>query len=311
MERSEVVTLKNGWIFQKLPSTQMLSASIVHDTSDMLAQWAALYPREGTWVEREYRVPTIIARLDFTIAEGGKIRVYEIDDRPAGIGVTCTTNPEFKRRLARLRRQWPSFYSVISPTRPVDDVHWVKTVPLEEAKNSTSLILVRARPEEEAFHSLAPRSVSTIAHEGRKEYGVQLGLWKHLSDPDLLPWEEGFVLKPNGTRSRDVLIWPGNEARKTLSRKPRRALPTSSQIQGKVHRYLSAGATLYIQPYHPPMRTPEGLPMIYRFFFGFNPTQNAYVPLGGIYNAMQDSSLLVHGTDKAAFGPLEFGRGRG
>jgi len=301
----EDVVLPNGWSFRHHKESCIIPMHSQNEALALLSKWAEVYPREETWVQRMYGVPSLFARIDGVVSPEGRLVVFEVDDRPAGIGVSCAINPLFKEAFERTREHWPHFYSVMSDTRITDDELWTKTKPLEKALANGSLVLVRARPEESAFKVLAPRSVSTVASEGRKSYGEKLGLWKRISNPETLPWESGFVLKPDGTRGRDVMIWPTAEDRARLTSRQRRALPTRSQIEKKANAYCASEKPLYLQPYHSPMRTKDGLPMIYRFYFAYDPIEKRWVALGGVYHVMHDCALLVHGTNQAGFGPLE------
>jgi hypothetical protein len=47
---------------------------------------------------------------------------------------------------------------------------------------------------------------------------------------------------------------------------------------------------------------PEGMGMIYRFYFGFDCVTRNYKPLGGVWMASKD--LLIHGRPDSVTGPL-------
>ena len=161
---------------------------------DYLASWQKHFANEETWAKKEMGVPSLIVRLDCVLIDGS-LRIYEVEERPAGIGITNKMNPKFADGLADIRRFWPDFKVVVSPNRTGGDDHlWAEVA--EHGGFDTEIVLVRAEPEEKDYHKYAPRSISSVVSKGNKSYGVPLGFWKSVSDSQSqLPWDEAFVLK--------------------------------------------------------------------------------------------------------------------
>lgn len=271
---------------------------LVPQALELIKRWALVFSREETWVYRTYEVPSLIIRLD-CVERDGVLQLYEIEERPAGIGIASYINSDFRRRLAEVRQKWPPIAVVVSPRREEggDDFLWAPVKALEDIPEDFWL-LIRAEPWEEEFWPLAARSISTVRYKGWKGYGEKLGLWRRVSSENELPWEEGFVLKPlQGSKCQDIEIFAPH-----------------SSVQGnstrtRIIRRLKEKGLMYLQPLIPPMKWEERVPeeirqyygRIWRFFFGFNPSQG-WTPLGGVWNARRN--WRVHGASDALFGLL-------
>ena len=264
----------------------------VDNAVNFITRWLRVFPREQTWVVRQYAIPSLIIRLDCVIKDG-KLVIYEIEDRPAGIGVSILASSVFAEKFKELKRLWPKFEAVISPRRNgSDDEVWLS---IAKGPVNGSLVLVRAEPDEKEFHYLGPKSISTIITEGDKSYGVPLGLWTEVSSADELSWEKGFVLKPlRGSKCKNVELWSPGKKGGGISTKSR------------IIRVLEEQGKMFLQDFVAPMDCPnlQGFSMIYRFCFGFHPIKNAYVPLGGLWAARPNQK--IHGAGDTIFGPLNF-----
>jgi len=321
-------TLDNGWSFDTSSVVEYFSASAIEQALDLIRRWISVFPKGTTWVGKEYNVPSLFIRLDCIVDTQGALRVFEIEERPAGIGATMRLNPFFAERFAQVQRQWPSFKWVRVAERNTDDADWLgEGMTLEQALHHDGLLLVRSRPETVEYHPLEDRSVSTIRHEGDKRYGVELGLWSIVrwqSDPQeesggyVVPAVKSpCVLKPvQGTRCRNVKAYLNGSIDMVrvdgVGKVPHlggvRLIKVANDTLGidSIERHVRASGEMFSQPFVMPMRLSHQSEKnaIYRFYFGFSPQKNAYVPLGGVWAASR--SLLVHGTDDTVFGPLMF-----
>ncbi|MFY9457856.1 MAG: hypothetical protein WAP23_02920 [Candidatus Spechtbacterales bacterium] len=264
----------------------------------LIKGWKKVFPRESTFVRRKFGTPSLLVRIDCVVDKEGMLGVYEIEERPAGVGITTLVNEQFRELFAQVRVEWPQFSVVISPKRRHrgDDYLWVSEIPLEAATNNDDLVLVRAEPEEQEFHVLAPRSVSVVRTKGLKSYGVPLGLWQGVdASSQCLPWEEGFCLKPlQGSKLRDIEIWDpiGNS----------KGVSSRASILGTLQRK----GEMYCQSLIRPMRWDiqgKAHDSIYRIFFGYSPKSKRWVALGGSWNARPAPCLRIHGTPETIIGP--------
>lgn len=183
-----------GWQVNITDQRKVFPAFAAEQALGLLEPWAGCFPREKTWVQGQWNLPSLLVRFD-CIVQNGQLVVYEIEERPAGIGLTSLTNQEFAGNFAKLAATWPQFRVEVSPLRrATDDPLWIKTLGWDQA--NTDLVLVRAEPEELQYHSLESQSVSSLKSKGDKSYGQTMGLWRRVSDPGELNWNGCFVLKP-------------------------------------------------------------------------------------------------------------------
>lgn len=300
------------------PAEETMPEAAVEEGKEILARWAGIFPGANTWVAKEHGVPSLFVRLDCVVDSAGRLRIYEIEERPCGMGITMRVNPHFALRLTELKRRWPQFRSVKSDTRPTDDELWLgEPLSLAEAREHDGLLLVRSRPEEDQFHCLEDRAVSSVSEEGNKSYGETFGWWHPVTarpddEPGSFYLEPAIagpsVIKPRrGTRSRFVSVYVPKTEREQLRQ---RIVFGSGECQGiaQIEKLVARqpNRAMYCQPLIEPMRLPHqpDFNCIYRFFYGFDPEKGQWVPLGGVWMGLD--ALIVHGTDRTVTGPLRF-----
>ena len=283
-----------GWSMNVSKKNMLFSEEMIQQSLELLKQWEVAFPREDTWVQETFGIPSFMVRLD--CIGGRQDQVYEIEERPSGVGVSQVVSPLFRHNLERLSHDWPAYDVVVSGARTSydDHLHGKKTLTLEEAKDSKSLLLIRAEPNEEMFHGFENRSVSSLKEKGNKSYGVALGLWTEVDTESRLPWKNGFALKPlRGSKSKGVEIWaPGRVNGKS----------TETRIERTLEKY----GRMYCQPLiHPLCSGIEKFPsMIYRVFFGYNVVSTKWECMGGIW--MARPNIKIHGATDSVIGPIAF-----
>jgi len=281
-----------GWTVNCSTSEAIIPDNSIQQARAVVLRWSTVFPEENTWVRTNLGIPSLIVRLDSTI-NGNGLEIYEIEERPAGIGISYVLNEEFRMRLDSIKKTWPPFDVVISKQRKgSDDALWTNVTDLETA---SGLILARAEPDETDFHEVESKLVSSLRRKGDKSYGLQLGMWDKVHSQTDLNWETPFVLKPlQGSKTRDVQIWHPQELR---------GRSTKSKIS-RVFDQHSEG--MYRQPFHPPVELKlngETYYMIYRVFFGYNLENHNWEYLSGLWNARPN--LKIHGASDAIFGPIK------
>ena len=282
--------LCGNWPIRFVDRPFAMTAEMVQDGAKCLAKWQKLFAPEQTWVRENLGVPSLLARIDVTIMDE-HLMYYEVEERPSGMGVTSIVNQQFAGLLQEISSIWPDFSIVISPLRRgTDDNIWAKnittTIPDE------GLVLVRAEPEEEAFHHLTARSVSSLQEKGNKSYGLEMGFWSWASNPRDLSWHLPFTVKPvKGSKTRGVHIWH-----------PGRLAGSSSRKQ--IERAFAEYGSMYCQPFLPPIESgiEEAPWMILRVYYGFHLPSSSWLCLGGCWNARPN--LKIHGASDAIFGPV-------
>jgi len=285
----------NGWTFKFADLPIQFGLEHQERASQVLSQWGTFFPKENTWVQNTHKVPSLIVRLDCVIHEG-ELFLYEIEERPSGIGLTCLLNEQFKNRLAELRAKWPTFKVVISSRRQkgTDDHLWLGV----DNSDNSSLVLVRAEPDESDFHYLEVLSVSSVKEKGNKGYGVLLGLWEEILTEDevSLPWDSTFVLKPvQGSKCHNIRIWSPIDKSKGIG-----GLSTRT----KICQTLAQEKRMFLQSFVPPMNIENSeYKAILRLFFGFDPELRSYSYLGGLWVA-RPNQFIVHGATDNIVGPV-------
>jgi hypothetical protein len=295
-----------GWMFSVSSVALDMSRSIIKEvTGDLLPRWVSVWPREEkTKALALWGVPSVFVRIDCVVLANGGLGIYEIEERPAGLGIACTINPEFKDRF----HSWLKSYEwnlavVISHRRTThDDGIWTSSfgIPLIKYEDHSPevpkdhALLVRAEPEEEEYWSFSPQALFPIRLKGWKGYGLTLGLWEEIPrDVNMLPWDEGFALKPyQGSKMRDVLLWHPSKGPGVATRK-------------KIEDAIKYRRVAYYQKWIPPEQH-DFLPnpnyyLIRRVYFAFSPDRG-WVYLGGLWNARPN--LRLHGASDAVFGPV-------
>lgn len=288
----------NPWKVQILNREFPVPAKVTAQCLQLLAEWQEVFPREETFAQTHFGVPSLLVRFDCVWHETTGLGVYEIEDRPAGVGITTLVNQQFRELFLNLREEWPEFSAVVSPLRwpnGGDDHLWLREISVEEARKNKELLWVRAEPWERALHEFAPRSVSTVQTEGLKSYGVPLGLWSEIRIEDgtlQLPWSEGFCIKPlQGSKTQKVFIWD-----------PQAYTPSGRE---RALYHLKSLGTAYLQRFIPPMPLKIGerqYNAIWRIFFGWSPRLREWVTLGGEWDARPAPHSLIHGALDAITG---------
>jgi hypothetical protein len=299
-----MIQVKIGeWTFAVSSVALDMPRSIIEEVAnDLLPCWASVWPREEeTMALVKFGIPSVLVRLDCVVTDEG-LGVYEIEERPAGLGIACIVNPEFKIRFHSWLKSYEWNLAVVISHRRAnhDDGIWASefNVPLFNGSYPSEILenhalLVRAEPEEEDYLFLATHSLFPIRLKGWKGYGVKLGLWEPIpSELDLLPWDKGFVTKPSqGSKMKDVFLWH-----------PSRAPGVATRT--KIENMIKSGRVAYWQRWISPEQhpfLPDGYRLIRRVYFALLPDRG-WTYLGGLWNARPN--FRIHGASDAIFGPV-------
>lgn len=298
------------------------SAELIEQALTWIDRWVQHYPWEPSFAWEHYGVPSVIVRLDCTVRASGSLFIYEIEDRPSGVGQTAELNPDFRQRLLALMETWPPFVLVAPTTRREnDDARWPGTSRLtfDEVEETAGCVILREDPDEAFPMTLVARSLSTVLFEGSKSYGTKLGWWRQVDEYAVRALidqgESAFVLKPNdGMHFHDGERW--RKAIVIYHRGSRRHRPPGSSSASQVQRRFEYLDTMYLQRYVAPQQLVvdqdvdhwlggKALHWIYRIYFGFNPATHHWVPLGGFWEARPE--VIVNGASNSVSGPAPLG----
>lgn len=291
-----------NWHLNLNPNRITMDSFFKEKSGDFLKNWIKVFPAENSWVNREVGVPSLIVRLD--CVNNDHLKVFEVEERPAGIGISSRISESFAMKLKEIRKTWPEFKSLVSKKRMThDDDLWLESKTFEEASSNDDLLLIRAEPEEEIYHQFQNRSVSTLINKGDKSYGLKMNLWKEVGTENFfqLPWEQGFCLKPQqSSKCRGVEIFhPVNGKMKNNTKI--RGASTKTRIQ----KILTQYGKMYLQPLIEPDNCPFliGNKIVLRVFFGYNIEKAEYQFLGGVWNSRPN--LKIHGASDTIMGVVD------
>ncbi|MBX9906649.1 hypothetical protein K2X96_01985 [Patescibacteria group bacterium] len=315
MASFEQKVLPNGWTLNVSDHVEVFSTGAIDQALALLKEWRGIYPKGDTLVGRDYGSPSLIVRLDCVVDPEEKLHLFEVEERPCGIGVAKVLVPQFESRLSEMLGMWPEFRWVSSPHRITDDALALgEGLSLEQAFRHAGALLVRSRPEDRDYHPLEHRAISSVRHEGDKHYGERMNLWRRiewLTDPSEQaggyvspPLDRSCVLRPlRGTRCNMVAVYLHDAAKEA----PLYGVKRNERLSpGEVESRLRRSGPAFAQPLIMPTRRDAlgARNMIYRMFFGLNTRSGEFEPMGGMWMARE--SLLVHGQNDAVVGALVF-----
>lgn len=282
--------LIGDWLIRVSQERRPLLPHHVASIQGLITAWNECFVAEDTWIFKNHGVASWLVRCD-CVPAGNSLFVYEIEERPGGVGACTLVSGLFRARLQEFLTHWQPVSVVKSQTANAPDDHlWLPlAIP---GKAASPLVLVRSHPSERQYHYLSSQSVSTVRAKGNKSYGVPLKLWSvvRAGAEAGLPWERGFVLKPIDPLSGDqVLMWDPE-------------MRVGGSRRDEVVRALARQGSMYLQELVIPPRL-NGLYWLYRVFFGYNVPSKRWDYLGGIWQGRP--TLKLYGTNDSVFGPVE------
>lgn len=287
------------WSIRYIDAEVRLPQEINEQALNLLNTWQNVYPKEDTWVQRNYGVPSLLVRIDGTVVDG-QLKAYEIEDRPQGAGLSLSLNSEFKSRLEKVRETWPRIVAVVSENRKGTDDHLIYDVV--HAPDPSDKILVRAEPWEADFHKYQSNSVSTVLTEGDKSYGESMGFWNRINFPEEVDWNKACVVKPlQGSKAKDVMVWIPDKM--VYGQKVTNGVFTRTKIGNMI--LAKNGEGVYVQPFYPPIPLvldDETQWMALRIFYGYNLQTRQWEALGGLSNSRKN--MIIHGAQDTTFNPI-------
>lgn len=245
----------------------MMCQAEIDDLLRRYEGWAASFARNRqssipkNLAEQCFSVPSMLVRVDYVWDPVLKAcRIFEFDDRPAGIGVTQHLNKVARDAFTRIFESWERAFQkklaiCISEDREGsnDDPVWAAGLtdkpfrvhyglPSDELREQY-IWWPRVSRHESRYYSLTSNSLSTIELEGDKSYGVPMGLWHEIKNVADVPLQQGCVLKPKtGSRFESVYL---------VKRKSDRDRPGYINA-GKAVGLIRDGKVHYWQPLYPP-----------------------------------------------------------
>lgn len=286
-----------SWSFRFSREIYSLTEFNLKEAEKYVSDWQKMFPKGKTWVEENLGIHSLAIRFDCSINDG-HLKLYEVEERPGGIGMMKTINSLFAQKLETIQRGWPIIKTLISPLRKNhDDPLWLEEIRLEDVQKFHGLLLIRAEPDEKIYQSFEGRSVSSLSFKGDKSYGVGMGLWEEVNIDNFedLNWQKGFCLKEKqNSKSRGIEIY--HPQKNQFENEGINGFSTKTRIK----KVLESNGSMYCQPFIAPMKSPYKRPMIFRIFFLYNLQKMRYEYAGGFWN--DRPNIKVMGAENAIIG---------
>jgi hypothetical protein len=301
--------------------------NLVAQCTTYLERWKEVFPQEKTFSWVTFNVPALIVRIDFTVEEGS-LFIYEIEDSPAGVGLSCELVPGFRKMI----EEWSNFLNkevwvVKNSSLPTDDKWWARVIewPTDEAVLSGMPENVVLAPRLILPNEWVARAIWPVMHRESKIYLSKMGLAEKVRvgevEKKVMEGKEkgwpGVVFKGlSGSRGRRVRILLFEEAlqkaREFLgsSYEPSELGVSCLDSLGKLLHEIEHhwGKNVILQRFVWPVRlVVNGQPGfgIYRLFFVFTTlsgTRLGWKFVGGVVNWRR--SLRISGADDAILVPI-------
>lgn len=297
-------------------STQVARDTLFLETREMrllqksIMEWGKHFPHEENGLMGRVNVPSTLIRIDYFYKEG-TVQVCEIEDRPAGIGVSSALSTSlcdgfiswrdeienhfasplsfyvFMGRREEVRRGKSDTHGQCDDFLAAEMLMRKYAVCFSELPRE-SMLHVRSLRNETISKEITSRSICSMREEGNKHYGLAMGLWTRVSDSETLSFEDSFVFKSMyGSRSDGVWIWhKGGNGTVTKS---------------KITAALKEHGTLFKQTFYTPEQYGK-YNMLRRVYAYRDILASSWVIIGGI--ALLGEGLRLHGTPETISMPL-------
>jgi hypothetical protein len=286
------------WSFFTSHETLPISHSYLEQAGRLINNWTSHFPKEQNWVQEHLHVPSMFVSLECSI--NGHLQTYEVNESPTGLGIAQKVNPRFAKKFKKITKDWPDIKLVSSPSSPNDD-DWLETITLEQAQNSSDILLVRSEPHDLMYRQFSSRAINPVIQIGNRQYGEPLGLWEKVncSDTGTFDWNEGgFCLKPLCSHRGQVYIW----------RKGRTQFRKKQHIGGittksKIISTLEENGEMYYQPFIQPMTHQSSKqPTVFYIYFLYDIKSREYVHAGSVW--LSRPNLKIQGAPDTTYGPV-------
>jgi hypothetical protein len=296
------------WKFRFLDSSITLPGWISEKIIKALKEWAEVFPQEPTFAYRNYNVPSMLVRVDFTVEDNNKIRIFEIEDSPVGLGILKVLSGTFDRIM---EVPWIKEVVAVWPTKKRkkggdDPLLWPVVTPDELNKQNIKLLAPRTNV---LTQDLISKSIWPVMYRETKMYLTKLGwaekLNKSVDLESLCNYTarqgfRGIVFKGDGARGERVLLWPTKSTTKEVNEWLGGISNFGVCKLKTIKEEIGKWGDIYIQPLWFPIKVKlngDHYYGIYRLFFIHDGKR--WMSAGGFLNIRK--SLKIHGASDAIF----------
>ena len=291
---------------------RILGENRIAALKNVVQQWSATEAKirsndAANFSVREFGVPTILCRMDIAPFQQGcqetaiKSNLYEIEARPASLGILLSIYPQLIDQWKRVFRACGCGGFVSLKTEIQDDELAAKILDLPYFKSVPSQqepFWIRTSPDDGQISEAS--SLVPIKKDGDKTYLLNMDIAREIKNTEDLPWENGFGIKPlQGIMCRDVLLWQSSVP---SSKRGSLGIATRKKIQNT----LANNEKFIIQPFIPPaVEDINGNGKqwtIWRIFFAYDVQRGQWEFAGGYW--LRRPCMKIHGASDAVIGPL-------
>lgn len=262
--------------------------AVIKDAKDTGMWWRGL---------REMGIPSPIIRVD--MAPNNELdhqrKIYEIEVRPAGLGIALALLPEKSRDQWRRILKRNGCQGLVKLESSIqDDILAAKLLDLpyfEKPPSKKGFFWIRTKIDDHRATILEEKSLVPIRLDGYKGYLLKLNLASLVKEPSGLPWEKGFAIKPlQGSKMEGVELWLPQE---------NPGISTKARILKRLEEKVPYLWQPFIFPEEEKQEEKKGW-TIWRLYFGWE--NEKYTFIGGLWNWRPN--LRIHGASDAIFGPI-------
>ena len=294
------------WSILRHNTSLVMDSNEINGLIDFACRWQnsaqdSFVEVEQTYLQKNFGLSGVVIRLDYIVRDD-KIRVYEIEERPA-LAVGMWINPDVRsgvvdifseleqysgKRLkvlvSNLRKENTDDWMLPEITDSRISVEHYETLPCSCER---TLYFVRSHRSEDSYWSLADRAISTIKSEGTKSYGLNMGLWSKVNNVSELDFSKEFALKPlAGSRCEEILFWsPGKTLRGRSTRTKVENFFEKNSLGGYVQELIMPESADFL---------PEDYRLLRRSYLSYSPLTLTWKVLGGVW--IGTDNIKIHGT---------------
>lgn len=252
------------------------------------------------WSVKILDIPSPIIRVDMAPVEREEdIQgfIYEVEVRPAGLGVMLSLTPEKVKQWESALIFCQGFVSIESSVQDDKIAAEILKLPYyTEVPQDIGPYWVRTNYRNGKIACLEDFSLVPIRQDGDKSYLVKLGM-AEMAKIDKLDWSKPFVVKPlMGSKMEEIEIYVPSFLQKEFG-------SAGVSTMSRVKRTISNGRPYLVQRFISPKEEyidgKKGW-TIWRIYFGWH---GKYRFIGGLWNWRPN--LRIHGATDAVMGVIE------
>src|SRR5689334_6045224 len=87
------------WSVNVSLKSETVSQKILEPLQVAVENWAKCFPKENTFINRNWGVPSILINVDLAVSRNGTVSIFDIDETPHNVGIAYEISGHFKNKL--------------------------------------------------------------------------------------------------------------------------------------------------------------------------------------------------------------------